>query len=158
MSQCRRLWRRGQGQACTRHTIKGDMPPAWRCLVASAWDPSVLCGQPSACVAFRASLVIPGSGGRASGPQVTPPDAGQREDPYLAVTQCRATRLPTAVPWEASVIWVLGDTAGSGVTCPEVSTDLWSGGVEVVGVSGPAAEPWPSHTAVSVPDGGVMWG
>lgn len=102
--------------------------------------------------------MIPGSGGRASGPQVTPPDAGQREDPYLAVTQCRATRLPTAVPWEASVIWVLGDTAGSGVTCPEVSTDLWSGGVEVVGVSGPAAEPWPSHTAVSVPDGGVMWG
>lgn len=68
--------------------------------------------------------MIPGLGGRASGSQITRPDAGQHEDPYVAVTQCRATRLPTAVPWETSVIWVLGDTAGSGVTCHEVSTDL----------------------------------
>lgn len=56
------------------------------------------------------------------------------------------------------MIWVLRDIAGSGVTCHEVSTDLWGGGVEVVGVSGLVADPWPSHAAVCVPDGGVMRG
>lgn len=130
------------------------MPPAWRRLVASVRGASAFCVQPAACVAFGASLVIPGPGGRAGGPQITRPGAEQREDPYVAVTQCGATRLPTAV--ETSMIWVLRDTAGSGVTCHEVSTDLGGGGIEVDGVSGPAAEPWPSHAAVPVSDGGVM--
>ena len=31
-------------------------------------------------------------------------------------------------------------------------------GIEAVSVSGPAAEPWLSHTAVPVPDGGAMQG